>query len=161
MQGLLTKLRIGPRLGIGFGIVLLIMVAMIAFTISLNAANKAKLTQGLEAANAKSLQAAAMKSAILEAGLSMRNLFLRSDADLMNKEDAAVKAQMKVYDAAREKLAKSGLSEAEKKSSMRSPSPILKLRNRLKKPWAKRFLLIAKAPSKSWRIALIRSTRKP
>lgn len=91
------------------------MVAMIAFTISLNAANKAKLTQGLEAANAKSLQAAAMKSAILEAGLSMRNLFLRSDADLMNKEDAAVKAQMKVYDAAREKLAKSGLSEAEKK----------------------------------------------
>lgn len=115
MQGLLSKLRIGPRLGLGFGIVLLIMVAMIAFTISLNAANKAKLTQGLEAANAKSLQAAAMKSAILEAGLSMRNLFLRSDANLMNKEDAAVKAQMKVYDAAREKLAKSGLSDAEKK----------------------------------------------
>lgn len=115
MQGLLTKLRIGPRLGLGFGIVLLIMVAMIAFTISLNAANKAKLTQGLGAANAKSLQAAAMKSAILEAGLSMRNLFLRSDANLMNKEDAAVKAQMKVYDAARENLAKSGLSDAEKK----------------------------------------------
>ncbi|MBX9902133.1 MAG: HAMP domain-containing protein [Burkholderiaceae bacterium] len=115
MQGLLSKLRIGPRLGLGFGIVLLIMVAMIAFTISLNAANKAKLTQGLEAANAKSLQAAAMKSAILEAGLSMRNLFLRSDANLMNKEDAAVKAQMKVYDAAREKLAKSGLSDTEKK----------------------------------------------
>jgi methyl-accepting chemotaxis protein len=115
MLKILANLRTGSRLGIGFGVILLIMVTMIVFGNSLNVTNKATLMEGLEVANIKSQLAATMKSALLESGIIMRNLALQSEVPLMQKEEGRVKIQQKRYDEARQKLTSFGLTEAEKK----------------------------------------------
>jgi methyl-accepting chemotaxis protein len=109
----LRDLKIGTRLGIGFGILLLILVMMVLSAIGLNYRNKATLMAGMERTSAKSAQAAAMKSATLETGIAMRNIGLQSDVSLMQKEEAKVKEQRKRYDAARDKLQSLGLDATE------------------------------------------------
>ncbi|MES2263102.1 MAG: methyl-accepting chemotaxis protein [Pseudomonadota bacterium] len=111
----LRDVKIGTRLGIGFGIILLILVAMVLSANVLNYRNKAQLMTGLELSNAKNLQAATMKSAMLETGIAMRNIGLQSDVSLMQKEEGKVKEQRKRYEAARDKLQSLGLEDSEKK----------------------------------------------
>ncbi|WP_426107033.1 methyl-accepting chemotaxis protein [Massilia sp. TSP1-1-2] len=111
----LRDFKIGTRLSVGFGSILLVLVAMVVLTNVLNAGNKAALMDGLAAANAKSVQVATMKSAMLETGIAMRNIGLQSDVPLMQKEQEKVKAQSKRYDDARARLQGSNLDEGEKK----------------------------------------------
>jgi methyl-accepting chemotaxis protein len=111
----LRDVKIGSRLMLGFGVILLILVAMVLSANFLNYSNKAKLTRGLQLSTAKSLKAAAMKSAMLETGISMRNIGLQSDVSLMQKEEAKVKDQRKLYETAIGQLKSLGLNEAEKK----------------------------------------------
>ncbi|SFL92299.1 methyl-accepting chemotaxis protein [Rugamonas rubra] len=111
----LRDFKIGARLGIGFGIILLILVAMVLSANFLNYSNKSELTKGLQLSTAKNLQAAAMKSAMLETGIAMRNIGLQSDVSLMQKEEGKVKDQRKRYEAAVEALKALGLNDAEKK----------------------------------------------
>ncbi|MYM26261.1 HAMP domain-containing protein [Duganella sp. FT135W] len=111
----LRDFKIGVRLGIGFGSILLILVAMVFTAYYLNYSNKAKLTNGLELSTAKSLQAAAMKSAMLETGIAMRNIGLQSDVSLMQKEEEKVKDQRKKYEAAVSGLKKMDQDDVEKK----------------------------------------------
>ena len=89
----LRDFKIGTRLGIGFGSILLILVVMGLLTNVLNYRNKSELRGGLETANAKNTQASAMKSAMLETGIAMRNIGLQSDVSLMQKEESKVKEQ--------------------------------------------------------------------
>ncbi len=110
----LRNFKIGTRLGLGFGAVLLILVAMVFSVSFLNLQNKASLMSGIERSNAKTLQAEAMKSAMLETGIAIRNIGLQSDVDLMKKEEAKVSLQRKHYDAARDQLQKMGSGAAEK-----------------------------------------------
>ncbi|HEV2609218.1 MAG TPA: HAMP domain-containing protein, partial [Noviherbaspirillum sp.] len=111
----LRSMRIGVRLGAGFGIILAIVALMIIVSNVLNSRNKEKLIEGLEVSNSKSVLAATMKSAVLEGGVAMRNIGLQSEVSAMQKEEAQVKAQKKRYAEARDKLAALGLTEAEKK----------------------------------------------
>ncbi|WGG52253.1 methyl-accepting chemotaxis protein [Rugamonas sp. DEMB1] len=111
----LRDFKIGARLGIGFGIILLILVAMVLSANFLNYSNKSELTKGLQLSTAKNLQAAAMKSAMLETGIAMRNIGLQSDVSLMQKEEGKVKDQRKRYETAVEALKALGLNDAEKK----------------------------------------------
>jgi methyl-accepting chemotaxis protein len=111
----LRDFRIGARLRIGFGIILLILVAIVLLTNYLNYSNKSKLTTGLETATAKNLQAGVMKSAMLETGIAMRNIGLQSDVSLMQKEEQKVKDQRVRYEKAINDLKALGLSDAEKK----------------------------------------------
>jgi methyl-accepting chemotaxis protein len=112
----LRDFKIGTRLRLGFGSILLILVAMVLLTNVLNYRNKGQLRTGLELTTAKTLQAATMKSAMLETGIAMRNIGLQSDVSLMQKEENKVKEQRKRYDAAREKLQSLGLNDTEKKA---------------------------------------------
>jgi methyl-accepting chemotaxis protein len=107
--------KIGTRLGFGFGVILLILVGTVLLTNVLNYRNKSALMTGLELASAKEVQAQAMKSAMLETGIAMRNIGLQSDVSLMQKEEEKVKANRARYDAARGKLQGLGLNDAEKK----------------------------------------------
>jgi methyl-accepting chemotaxis protein len=107
--------KIGTRLGIGFGIILLILVALVLTANGLNHRNKSQLNEGLELASAKGRHVAEMKSAMLESGIAMRNIGLQSDVELMQKEEAKVKAQQARYAEALGRLEKLGLDEAEKK----------------------------------------------
>ncbi len=111
----LRDFKIGTRLAIGFGSILLILVAMVVLTNVLNASNKGALMGGLATTNAKNLHVATMKSAMLETGIAMRNIGLQSDVALMQKEQDKVKAQSKRYEDARARLQASGLDDAEKK----------------------------------------------
>ncbi|MEV4781124.1 methyl-accepting chemotaxis protein [Burkholderia sp. LMU1-1-1.1] len=111
----LRDFTIGTRLRIGFGGILLILVAMVLMTNYLNFSNKSKLTTGLELSTAKNLQAGAMKSAMLETGIAMRNIGLQSDVSLMQKEEQKVKDHRARYDKAIADIKALGLSDDEKK----------------------------------------------
>ena len=111
----LRDFKIGTRLAIGFGSILLILLAMVVLTNVLNMGNKGALMGGLATANAKNVHAASMKSAMLETGIAMRNIGLQSDVGLMQKEQDKVKAHSKRYEDARARLQASGLDESEKK----------------------------------------------
>jgi methyl-accepting chemotaxis protein len=111
----LRDFKIGARLRIGFGIILLILVAIVLMTNYLNYSNKSKLTSGLETATAKNLQADVMKSAMLETGIAMRNIGLQSDVSLMQKEEQKVKDQRARYEKALADLKALGLNDNEKK----------------------------------------------
>ena len=111
----LRDFKIGMRLRIGFGGILAILVAMVLMTNYLNYSNKAKLTGGLETTTAKNLQAAIMKSTMLETGIAMRNIGLQSDVSLMQKEEEKVKEFRKRYDKAIADLKALGLNDDEKK----------------------------------------------
>ncbi len=114
-MNLLRNYRIGTRLGAGFGVILLILVAMVLLTIGLTVVNKNKLRDGLQVADIKSVQAAAMKSSLMEIGLAMRNIGLLAEVSAMQKEEARVNLHRKKYDEARKKLVEQGLSDNEKK----------------------------------------------
>ncbi|MCG2583326.1 methyl-accepting chemotaxis protein [Massilia sp. TS11] len=111
----LRNFKIGTRLGMGFGAILLILVVTVAMTAFLNYNNKATLRKNLDVTGAKLLQASNMKSAMLETGLAMRNIGLQADVELMQKEEQKVKEQRKKYDSARDKLQSLGLDDGEKK----------------------------------------------
>ena len=110
----LRDFKIGTRLGIGFGSILAILVVVIVSANALNYRNKAQLLTGLELASEKNTQASLMKSAMLETGIAMRNIGLQGDVALMQAEEGKVRAQRKLYDGARGKLATLGLSDGEK-----------------------------------------------
>ena len=111
----LRDFKIGTRLALGFGSILLILVAMVVLTNVLNGRNKDELLRGLATTNAKNLHAATMKSAMLETGIAMRNIGLQSDVALMQKEQDKVKVQSKRYEDARTALQADGLNDDEKK----------------------------------------------
>jgi methyl-accepting chemotaxis protein len=111
----LRDFKIGTRLGLGFGAILLILVAMVLSVSFLNLQNKASLISGIERSSAQILQAEAMKSAMLETGIAIRNIGLQSDVALMQKEETKVREQRKRYEAARDKLQQIGLDDAGKK----------------------------------------------
>ena len=110
----LRAFKIGTRLATGFGSILLILVAMLLAATAINARNKDRLMVGLEQANAKNLLIATMKSTMLETGIAMRNIGLQANVELMQKEEAKVKAQDKRYDEARSTLEAAGMSDGEK-----------------------------------------------
>ncbi len=111
----LRKLRIGSRLGLGFGIILLILMLALVASGVLNANNKKALSNGLAAAEGKSAAAIAMNIALLQSGIAMRNIGLQSDVVLMQKAQMSAKLNQKRYDEARDRLSSFPLSDVEKK----------------------------------------------
>ncbi len=112
----LRGMRIGYRLGIGFGAILLALVGVLFFGSILSANNRDKLISGVGGANAKVILAAKMKAAALQSGIAMRNIGLQSDVAAMQKEQGVVKAKQKEYAEARDKLSALGLDDAETKT---------------------------------------------
>jgi methyl-accepting chemotaxis protein len=111
----LHNLRIGARFGVGFGIILAIIVLMVITTNTLSSKSKQQISNGLVAANTKIVLAAAMKSAVLEGGIAIRNIGLQSDVSVMQKQEANVKMQRGLYVAAAAKLATMAPTETEQK----------------------------------------------
>jgi methyl-accepting chemotaxis protein len=112
----LRNLRIGARLGTSFGIILAILALMVVLGNALTTRNKQRLIEGLEVSNTKSQLAAAMKSALLEQGVAIRNIGLQSDVGAMRKEEERAKEQGKRYAEARDRLSALGLDNAEKEN---------------------------------------------
>ena len=110
----INDLRIGTRLKIGFGIVLALLIAVVTLVNISNAHNQEHLFEGLELASAKLKWTTAMKAAQLEGVVSIRSIGLHSEVAGMNKEEARLKEQWKLFAQAREQLMALGTTEEEK-----------------------------------------------
>ncbi len=108
-------MKIGGRLGIGFGLTLLILAAMVALTTWLNLENRTSLMAGIERSNAKSRQLSLMKSAVLEGGIAMRNIGLQPEVELMEVENAKVGASGARYRQGASRLLALGLGAPERR----------------------------------------------
>ncbi|MEO7495525.1 MAG: methyl-accepting chemotaxis protein [Massilia sp.] len=111
----LRDYRIGTRLMFGFGSILLILVVTLVLANVLNGANKAGLVSAQNLTTAKKQHAGAMKNAMLQGAIAVRNMALNVDPALIEKEGAEFKLQRKRYDEARDKLLADGMDDAEKK----------------------------------------------
>ena len=108
------SLRIGARLGIGFGITLGTLVLIMLSSNFLNGKNRDDLLSGLNNATAKVMLATKMKSTLLESGIAMRNIGIQSDVGAMEKQNVIVKTKQQEYSTARDGLSALGLSDSEK-----------------------------------------------
>ncbi len=111
----LRNLRIGVRLGVGFSIILAMLIAVLVADSMISTRNRSRMIDGIEASNAKSVLAGAIKSSLLEGGIAMRNIGLQTDLAAMKKEEDKVRALRKLFSESRDKLTALGLDEAEKK----------------------------------------------
>jgi methyl-accepting chemotaxis protein len=111
----IRSVRIGVRLGIGFGLILAILALIVITGNSLNARHKQSLFAGLDTLNAKEGLGVGMRRAVFEGGIAMRNIGLQSDAEGMQKETEQVHLHKRRYDEARDKLLALGLTEEQKK----------------------------------------------
>jgi methyl-accepting chemotaxis protein len=111
----LRKVSIGTRLIFGFGLILVALLCVVITANYLNADNKRKLIVAIESSNAKNSAAAAMKAALLESGLAMRNVGLQSEVADMQREVGEVELQRKRYAVETAKLVSLGLTAEEKK----------------------------------------------
>ena len=128
----LRDLRIGVRLGIGFALILTIMVAVLAIGNTLSSKTNTSLINSLQNANTKNVLAAQMKDALLQQGIAMRNIGLQHEVAAMRKEEARAKIESEHFSTVRDHLAALGLSEDEKKIL----KEIAKLDGELKAPLA-------------------------
>jgi methyl-accepting chemotaxis protein len=106
-------MRIGTRLGIGFGLLLLILIVQIAMVGVISAGNSSRLNNDLAKANARALLASNMRTAMLQAGIAMRNIGLQTDLSAMQIEEDRFNAAQKRYREGRDQLLGSGLARAE------------------------------------------------
>src|SRR4051812_11849682 len=107
----MRNLRIGVRLGLGFGLVLALLVAVVFGGNVVRERGMRELNEGLHTASAKADLAATMKDALLNAGISIRNIGLQSEVVATQAEETKVKEQRKRYQQAREQLVAVGLTE--------------------------------------------------
>ncbi|MES2106162.1 MAG: methyl-accepting chemotaxis protein [Pseudomonadota bacterium] len=111
----LRDIRIGARLGIGFGLILGGLILLLAMATTLSSQNRASMVEGVNAASKKQALANAMKSALLEGGIAIRNIGIQSDVGEMQKQDGKAKEQRGRYEKAKAELAMLGLDDEEKK----------------------------------------------
>ncbi|HET9579710.1 MAG TPA: methyl-accepting chemotaxis protein, partial [Usitatibacter sp.] len=111
---MLRKLRIGTRLGLGFGAILVIMVVVAVGGTALGKKSRDDLATTIEEATAKERLAAQMKALVLEQSAVMRNVGLHSDIKSMQADEDRAKELGKQYDGVLERMSKLQLSAAER-----------------------------------------------
>jgi methyl-accepting chemotaxis protein len=109
----LHGLRIGARLALGFGAVLLLMAVAIGVGDVAHQVNVRTQVEALELANRKLALASTMKASLLEAAVAMRNIAMQADAAGAQREEASVKRVREAYKQARAQFTALGVSAAE------------------------------------------------
>ena len=110
----LRKTRIGTRLGVGFGIILAIMMVVTVGGTALAQKSRHDLMKVQAAAGQKEGIANEMKALVLEQSAVMRNIGLHADIKAMHQDEDRSRRLGKMYDEAREKMMKLPLSGAER-----------------------------------------------
>jgi methyl-accepting chemotaxis protein len=114
LHDLKIGLKIGARLGLGFGVVLALLLAILVASNISQSRNHEALVAKLANASDKSKQAGAMKDAVLQAAIAMRNIGLQSDVVAMQREEDRTRQLAADFDAASKKLGAAGLDDAER-----------------------------------------------
>jgi methyl-accepting chemotaxis protein len=110
----LRSVRIGTRLGTGFGIILVLLLCVLAVDIVTSTASRQAASQGLRHATEKAMLAGAMRGALLEGGIAMRNTGLQYTTPDMEREEAKLTIQRARFKATQDSLIAFGLTSAEK-----------------------------------------------
>jgi methyl-accepting chemotaxis protein len=110
----LRTVRIGSRLGIGFGIILVMILCVLAADIIISTNSRHATNRGLQRANAKAVLANTMRGAVLEGGIAMRNVGLQYSTPDMMREEAKAETQRKKFLVAQDKLLALHLNDTEK-----------------------------------------------
>lgn len=99
------NLRIGARLGLGFGVVLILLVALIWLGMSRMSGLNDQLHQVTDVDNKKLALAVEMRGAVRNVAVAARNVVLLSDDAEIQKETQRIADEHAKYAAAAEKLA--------------------------------------------------------
>ncbi|HLX24081.1 MAG TPA: methyl-accepting chemotaxis protein, partial [Usitatibacter sp.] len=110
---MLRDLRIGPRLALGFGIIVFVMAAVALGATRLGQSSRDGLAEVIEAAGAKEALAAQMKAFLLEQSNAMRSLGLRTEVKDMQRDEDRVRWLGQRYDDAIARMEKLRLSSEE------------------------------------------------
>ncbi|MBT9495527.1 MAG: HAMP domain-containing protein [Paucibacter sp.] len=106
-------MKIGPRLGLGFGAILLAATVMLVGAMVSNGAGRAALLETLHKADAQQDVAAEMRNALLSSAVAVRNMGLQTKVEGVQKDEAEAKKQRAAYLAAKAKLQATALSAEE------------------------------------------------
>lgn len=109
----LRDVKIGTRLGLGFGTILVLVVCVLGAVALLTGHSRRIQSDGMQRANAKAVIANTMRGALMEGAIAMRNVGLQYSTPDMQREEAKAQAQRKRFQEAREQLAALGLTGVE------------------------------------------------
>ena len=109
----LRDLNIGPRLGLGFGVILLGASAMLVGALVSNGASRAALLDTLQGAAARQELAVEMQTHLLSSAVAVRNMGLQTQVDGVQKDEKRAKDERAAYLAAKDKLQAQQLSADE------------------------------------------------
>jgi methyl-accepting chemotaxis protein len=101
-----SSMRVGTRLAIAFGVVVVLLGAVIFVGVNRMASINDGLRIVTEENNAEMAHAISMRAAVFESSLAVRNLMLYSDAEKSAKEYQAVKASAEKFETHMDALAK-------------------------------------------------------
>src|SRR4051812_2981417 len=110
----LRKLKIGSRLAVGFGAIILLLVGTALGAVVLDKIGRDKLSESLASAGAKEQLAVEMKLLALEQSRALRNLVLIADPKTMQAENERIKSLAVSLDRARERIVGMALTPAER-----------------------------------------------
>jgi methyl-accepting chemotaxis protein len=110
----LRDMNIGPRLGLGFGVILLAASAMLVGALLSNASGRSALLDTLQAAAGRQELAVEMQTHLLTSAVAVRNMGLQSQVDGVQRDEARAKQERAAYLAAKGKLEAQELSSEEK-----------------------------------------------
>ena len=110
----LRDLKIGPRLGAGFALVLLSAGGLLAGSIASSQASRASLQQVLDASGARQDAALDMRQQLMQMSVSVRNMGLHTEFAAVQQAEQAAKKDRAAYLAARARLDGFALSAEEK-----------------------------------------------
>jgi methyl-accepting chemotaxis protein len=110
----LRNMKIGLRLGVGFGLILLAAALMLSGALISNSARRTALLDTLQKAADQQTLAESMREALLKSAVSVRNMGLQSKVEEVQKDEAEAKKQRNLYIAAKGKLEAAGLEPQER-----------------------------------------------
>ncbi len=110
----LRNFRIGLRLGMGFGIILIAAAGMLIGALMSVSSSRTALIDTLQRADAQQGLANEMRDSMLSSAISVRNMGLQSKTEALQKDEADAKRYRANYLAAKAKLEALGLSDEER-----------------------------------------------
>jgi methyl-accepting chemotaxis protein len=110
----LRDMKIGLRLGLGFGVILLAAALMLMGALVSNSISRTALLETLQKAAVQQDLAESMRQALLSSAVSVRNMGLQTKVEEVQKDEADAKKYRSFYIAAKSKLEAAGLDETER-----------------------------------------------
>ncbi len=109
----LSNLKIAWRLGLGFGLILILMASITAISVFSSKQQRENLTRSVNSTNAKSAHVSVIRQNLFRQSLAARNIGATTDLNQMQKEMAKIGLERKAYRESEAKLVGIGLNQKE------------------------------------------------